>query len=104
MSWITYYKNLYYHYEGRNVDHIGLEEFDYSVPAELFALKRKKFGPVTYRRFETAAEAIRYAVEDLSRPLLGGTFIETGAERLDGKTIQQLYGGARYPLKRAATG
>jgi len=57
---------------------------------------------VTYRRFETAAEAIRYAVEDLSRPLLDGTFIETGAERLDGRIIRQLYGGDRFPLKRAA--
>ena len=85
------------------MDIIRSEEFDYSVSAELFALKRKKFGPVTYRRFETAAEAIRYAVEDLSRPLLNGTFIETGAERLDGRAIQQLYRGSGYPLKRAAT-
>jgi len=85
------------------VDRIRLEDFDYSVPAELFALKRKKHGPVTYRRFETAAEAIRYAVEHLSRSLLDGTTIETGAERLDGRTIQQLYGGDRYPLKRTAT-
>ena len=85
------------------MDQIRLDEFDYSVPAELFALKRKKYGPVTYHRFETAAEAIQYAVEGLSRSLLDGTFIETGAERLDGRTIQRLYGGARYPLKRAAT-
>lgn len=85
------------------MDHIRLEEFDYSGSAELFALKRKKYGPVTYRRFETAAEAIRYAVEDLSRPLLEGTVIETGAERLDARTIRELYCGARYPLKRAAT-
>lgn len=85
------------------MDQIQLEDFDYSVPAELFALKRKKYGPVTYRRFETAAEAIRYAVEGLSRTLLDGTFIETGTERLDGRAIQQLYGGDRYPLKRTAT-
>lgn len=83
---------------------IRLEEFDYSAPAELFAQKRKKYGPINYRRFETAAEAIRYAIEDLSRSLLDGTFIETGAERLDGKSIRQLYGSDRYPLKRAATG
>ena len=89
--------------KGQNVDHAQLEEFDYSVPAELFALKGKKHGPVTYRRFKTAAEAIQYAVEDLSRSLLNGTFIETDAERLDGRAIKQLYGGDRYPLKRAAT-
>lgn len=79
---------------------IPSEEFDYNAAAELFALKRKKYGPVDYRRFDTAAEAIRYAVESLSRPLLGGTFIETGTDRLDGRTIQRLYSGARYPLKR----
>lgn len=83
------------------MDSIRSGEFDYSVSAELFALKRKKYGPVTYRRFETAAEAIRYAVEDLSGPLMNGTFIETDTERLDGRAIQQLYRGSRYPLKRA---
>ena len=82
------------------MDKSHTEEFDYGAPAELFALKRKKYGPVTYRRFDTAAEAIRYAIESLSHPLLSGTFIETGADRLDGRTIQQLYGGSRYPLKR----
>jgi hypothetical protein len=85
------------------VDRIRIEDFDYSVPAEVFALKRNKYGPVTYRRFKTAAEAIRYAVEDLSQLLLDGTFIETEAERLDGRTIKQLYGGVGYPLKRAVT-
>jgi hypothetical protein len=85
------------------VDHFRSDEFDYSAPAEVFALKRKKYGPVTYRRFKTAAEAIRYAVEDLSRSLLDGTFIETDAGRLGGRAIEQLYRGDRYPLKRAAT-
>ena len=79
---------------------IPSEEFDYGAAAELFAQKQKKFGPITYRRFDTAAEAIRYAIESLARPLLKGTFIETGADRLDGGTILQLYSGARYPLER----
>ena len=40
--------------------------FDYCAPAELFMAKRKG-GPrqrLGYRRFVTAAEAIRFAVED----------------------------------------
>ena len=39
--------------------------FDYNAPAELFLAKRTKSRRAKYRRFATAAEAIRYAVEDL---------------------------------------
>jgi hypothetical protein len=42
--------------------------FDYNLPAELFMPKRKGTGggrgPIGYRRFATAAEAIRFAVEN----------------------------------------
>ena len=38
--------------------------FDYNAPAELFLAKRTK-SRENYRRFVTAAEAIRYAVETL---------------------------------------
>ena len=41
--------------------------FDYAASAELFMLKRKRGArqPLSYRRFATAAEAIRFAVEEL---------------------------------------
>lgn len=41
-------------------------KFDYGTPAELFMAKRKGGArqPLGYRRFATAAEAIRFAVED----------------------------------------
>ena len=42
--------------------------FDYNAPAELFLAKRSKSTRENYRRFATAAEAIRYAVEDLRTP------------------------------------
>ena len=48
-------------------------KFDYAIPAELFMAKRKGGArqPLGYRRFATAAEAIRFAVEDfLDRTLL----------------------------------
>jgi hypothetical protein len=35
--------------------------FDYNAPAELFLAKRTKNSREKYRRFATAAEAIRYA-------------------------------------------
>ena len=42
-------------------------EFDYDSPAELFIPKRGGRGrrqPINYRRFASAAEAIRFAVEE----------------------------------------
>ena len=42
--------------------------FDYNAPAELFLAKRAKSNRENYRRFATAAEAIRYAVETLRTP------------------------------------
>ena len=43
--------------------------FDYNAPADLFLARNRKRGGVRYRRFETAAEAIRFA-EELPPPLL----------------------------------
>jgi hypothetical protein len=42
--------------------------FDYNAPAELFLAKPTKTSRENYRRFATAAEAIRYAVETLRAP------------------------------------
>ena len=54
--------------------------FDYSAPAELFLAKRTKNGRNNYRRFTTAAEAIRYAIEDLRTPKAFGAWLEVGDE------------------------
>ena len=45
-----------------------MSSFDYNVPAELFLAKRAKGSRTKYRRFATAAEALRYAVEELRTP------------------------------------
>lgn len=55
---------------------------------------------MTYKRFENASEAIRYAVEDLNPALLFGAVMEIDEERFDGKQIQDLYASDDYPLKR----
>jgi hypothetical protein len=55
--------------------------FDYNAPAELFLAKRTKNGRENYRRFATAAEVIRYAVEDLRTPKAFGAWPQVGDER-----------------------
>jgi hypothetical protein len=73
--------------------------FDYSAPAELFLAKRTKASRQKYRRFETAAEALRYAVEDLRTPKAFGAWLEVGDERFNSSEIQRLYEADRYPLR-----
>jgi hypothetical protein len=53
---------------------------DYNAPAELFLVKRTKGKRENYRRFATAGEAIRYAVEDLGTPKAFGALLEVGDE------------------------
>jgi hypothetical protein len=55
--------------------------FDYNASAELFLAKPMKGSRTKYWRFSTAAEAIRYAVEDLRTPRAFGAWLEVGDER-----------------------
>ena len=52
--------------------------FDYNAPAELYAPKGRQGmrQPVAYRRFPSAAAAIRYAVEELSQAGLAAAVLE----------------------------
>ena len=65
--------------------------FNYNAPAELFLAKRTKQGRGNYWRFTTAAEAIRYAVEDLRTPKAFGTWLQVGDERFNSTEIERLY-------------
>jgi len=73
--------------------------FDYGAPADLFpARTRVGRRPIGYRRFDTAAEAIRYAVEQMPSEFLNGTVMEVDSERIDSARIRDLYDSKDYPL------
>jgi hypothetical protein len=73
--------------------------FDYGIPAELFMGKRKggPRQPLRYRRFATAAEAIRFAVEELPAVRALGAWMQVGDQCFDGDDIRRLY--ESYPLQ-----
>ncbi len=79
-----------------------MKNFDFNAPAELFPSRNRKIAnKVRYRRFDTAADAIRYAVEELPEPLLLGAYIEINESRLGHKDIRALYDCESYPLPKA---
>jgi hypothetical protein len=77
-------------------------KFDYDTPAELFMAKRKGGArqPLGYRRFSTAAEAIRFAVEEFPAVRTLGAWMQVGDERFDSEEIHRLYQSEEYPLRR----
>jgi hypothetical protein len=72
-----------------------------TVRGELFPTRSRKGNrPMGYRRFSKAAEAIRFAMEELAPELLVGAHLEVEEERFDSEGIRRLYDHAEYPLVR----
>jgi hypothetical protein len=80
--------------------------FDYGAVAELFPRRQRTrtMGAVTHMRFAAAAEAIRYAVEEIPASSFRGAFLEVNEERFDSNEIRRLYESVEYPLPRQPAG
>jgi hypothetical protein len=78
-------------------------EFDYDSPAELFVPMRGRGRrqPVNYRRFATAAEAIRFAIEEFPAVRTLGAWMQVEDHRYDSNEICRLYESTGYPLRRS---
>jgi hypothetical protein len=85
-------------------ENVKATAFDFAAEAELFPTRSRKSRrhPVGYKRFARAADAIRFAIEDLPPELLVGAYLEVDEARFDGPAIRRLYDDARYPLVRRA--
>lgn len=79
-----------------------MDEFEFSCSAEVFIGKgrNKSRFPVGYKRFGTAAEAVRFAIEELPPAFLTGTVLEVREERFDNLQIRTLYERPDYPFAR----
>lgn len=93
-------------------------KFDYAQPAEVFtragmipptaaggssqpeAPRTRRRKAISYKRFASGAEAVRYAIEELPPAHLPASVVVVNGERYDGSVIRGLYDSADYPLNR----
>ncbi|MDF2799660.1 MAG: hypothetical protein K0R85_2404 [Devosia sp.] len=79
-----------------------MSNFNYNAAAELYPSKSfYKSRQVRYQRFASAAEALRYAIEEMPAELLRGSLLEVDEQRFEGSDIRDLYYAEDYPLARA---
>ena len=81
-----------------------MRPFNFNTSAELFpaAIRKKKRAGFAYRRFGTAAEAVRFAIEELPADSLNGAYLQVEEARFDQNGIRTLYDSAEFPLARRA--
>ena len=78
---------------------IKMEPFDFDQPAEIFASVHGA-QRVKYYRFSTAAQAIRYVVEEMPPQLQRGLVMEADEVRYRADEIFGLYKRSDFPLEK----
>jgi hypothetical protein len=75
---------------------------NYATQAELFSTgaRKSKLRSFGYERFDRAADAIRFAIEDVPPALLVGAYLEVEETRFDCQGVRNIYESADYPLTR----
>jgi hypothetical protein len=83
---------------------VDAKSFDYEAVAELFPARSRKFNRqlARYRRFDRAADALRFAIEELPPQLFLGAYLEVDEERFNSSEMRRLYDSAEFPLARRA--
>src|ERR1700730_12073474 len=79
-----------------------MASFSYNTAAELFpaAIRKKKRAGFAYRRFDTAAAAVQFAIEELPADSLNRAYLQGDEARLDKSGIRTLYESQYSPLPR----
>ncbi len=79
-----------------------LSGFDFQASAELYPSRSRRVrGPFSYKRFNSAAEAVRFAVEEMPSGALLGATLEVNEARYSEADIRALYESEEFPRKRA---
>ena len=81
-----------------------LLKIDYSAAAEVYYMPMRRRGGkqqrLAYRRFATAAEAVRFVVEDFPAAHTLSPWMQVGDDRFDSDAIRRFYDSSDYPLRR----
>jgi hypothetical protein len=79
-----------------------MDATDYSLEASLYYSKspNSRQKALTFRRFEKASEAIRFAVEELTPKILASCTLEVNESHYFGREIRPLYDDGAFPLRK----
>src|SRR4030081_3320504 len=77
-----------------------MASFSYNTAAELFpaAIRKKKRAGFAYRRFDTAAAAVQFAIEELPADSLNGAYLQVDEARFDQSGTRPRSESAPFPL------